>query len=120
MVINKKEYSLVFDNRALFEFGELCGAETYSDIVEIFTKFDKVGKGANISIDVAYKLAKLGFVCLKVGNETLDLTERDVFNYMVKDQAFSVAVLNTVMASFDTSYPENEGVAQEEEVEKKK
>jgi hypothetical protein len=120
MVINKKEYSLVFDNRALFEFGELCGAETYSDIVDIFREFDKVGTGSNISIDVAFKLAKLGFICLKVGNESLDLTERDVFNYMVKDQAFSVEVLDTVRSSFNTSYPENEGVTQEEGIEKKK
>jgi hypothetical protein len=120
MVINKKEYSLAFDNKALFEFGELCGFETYSDTLDIFHEFAKVADGAKLKIDLADKLGKLCFVCLKVGNKSLDLTERDVFNHMIENPGFMGEALSMALLSFSRTYPENEGVAQEEEVEKKK
>ena len=65
-----KEYSLAFDNKALFEFGELCGFETYSDTLEIFHEFAKVADGAKLKIDLADKLGKLCFVCLNVTHMT--------------------------------------------------
>ena len=120
MIINEKEYSLAFDNKALFEFGALCGFDTYSDTLEIFHEFAKVADGAKLKIDLADKLGKLCFVCLNVGNKSLDLTEREVFNHMIENPAFMGEALSMALLSFPRTYPESESGTEEVEGEKKK
>jgi len=120
MEINGKEYALAFDNKALFEFGELCGFETYSDTLEVFQEFAKVADGEKLSIKTADKLGKLCFTCLNVGNKKLDLTEREVFNHMIENPKFMGEALSMALLSFPRTYPESESGAEEVEGEKKK
>lgn len=119
MTINGKDYALKFDNKALFEFGELCGFDTYNETLDVFHEFIEVAKGEPLKLSLADKLGKLCFIALRHGNEGFDLSEREVFNAMAQNPLIMQETLITVLDMMPKPHLED-SLEQEGEGVKKK
>jgi len=111
--IKDKKYKLVWDNRALFEYGKLSGLKSFNAIQSSFVEMQSYlqGQGEGDELQTFDRMVKMAYVSLKGGAETsgqsLDLTERDLFNEALSTPKILTDVFTLMLENSPKERPED-------------
>lgn len=111
--IKDKKYKLVWDNRALFEYGKLSGLKSFNAIQSSFVEMQSYlqGQGEGDELHTFDRMVKMAYVSLKGGAETsgqsLDLTERDLFNEALSTPKILTDVFTLMLENSPKERPED-------------
>lgn len=113
VLIRDKKYKLVWDNRALFEYGKLSGLKSFNAIQSSFVEMQSYlqGQGEGDELQTFDRMVKMAYVSLKGGAETsgqsLDLTERDLFNEALSSPKILTDVFTLMLENSPKQRPED-------------